>query len=106
MSISDDFTPKPWTPTSYSSVVGSPVMSADQLVANVVPRGRRETEANAFLIASAPDLLHAADYLLDVLDHELKHPNPGERHDPECKVCEASAPLRKAVLKARGGKKR
>ena len=57
-------TPGPWTARAYSSVLGLPVSAQPDAEANAViicgVRGEQKTaEANAHLIAAAPDLLAA-----------------------------------------------
>jgi hypothetical protein len=63
------------------------------------PRSTTEVEANARLIASAPELLAAAKALLDVLDHA-----PIRKVALACgvKLYECSADLIDAIAKAKG----
>jgi hypothetical protein len=65
-------TPAPWgiTPADYS---GEPIRvtkhedhpQGDLTICHCNPHLDTESEANARLIASAPDLLHALEYMLD-----------------------------------------
>jgi len=90
-------TPGPWTyPGGTGNFVGGP----DRIrVADVggMERSPEERQANARLIAAAPDLLAACKSVLDSV------PFASYRGDGELEECEGR--LRFAILKAEGGVK-
>ena len=90
-------TPGPWTyPGGTGNFVGGP----DRLrIADLggLERSPEERQANARLIAAAPDLLAACKSVLDSV------PFASYRGDGELEECEAR--LRFAILKAEGGVK-
>lgn len=59
--------------------------------------GRREAEANARLIAAAPDLLAALERLVATLERQVASPHLAERASP-------LAQAKEAINKATGGK--
>lgn len=100
-------TPGKWWAIPYSSVVGCAVMAQPDptqnafLVAAIPPRGsREETESNARLVATATQLLGAAELALTIL-RDIAIADSG---DPEQDAAEREAfeELEKAV-KAAGG---
>ena len=90
-------TPGPWTyPGGTGNFVGGP----DRLrIADLggLERSPEERQANARLIAAAPDLLAACNSVLDSV------PFASYRGDGELEECEAR--LKAAILKAEGGAK-
>lgn len=78
-------TPGPWHASAVSLVVGSLITAGDNLVSGVghkiaaaIPqKDRSETEANARLMAAAPDLLRCLKTALALMDG-----------DPGCIDCE------------------
>lgn len=75
---------------------------AGVLVASVVDLDydRPECEANARLIAAAPELLESLQEILDASDAELK--GQGSDHDPECPFCSKADKARAVIAKATG----
>lgn len=75
--MSGAFTPGPWRATAFSSVVGCPIMAQPDPKRNsVIVAGvhgafgddyQGEVEANAALIASAPELLNALERMVAVI---------------------------------------
>lgn len=59
-----------------------------------------EQEANARLIAAAPDLLEAAQRFVEVMDESFDHPDTASEIDKLNKVADAA---RAAIAKATGG---
>ena len=60
----------------------------------------QEAEANARLIAAAPDLLEAAQRFVEVMDESFDHPDTASEIDKLNKVADAA---RAAIAKAAGG---
>lgn len=67
-------TPGPWIASKYSSVVGCPVVNqighvvCNTASAGTFESGKEEAEANAKLIASAPDMLDALKMIVNADD--------------------------------------
>lgn len=64
------YTPGPWSASAVSSIVGSLVSRGpNDNIASVMPReSRAETEANARLVAAAPELLAALKDVFKMMD--------------------------------------
>lgn len=102
-----EHTPGPWLASKRSSVVGLPVVApaADGRVICEVVGG---TQADAHVIAAAPDLLAAAEALERAEDAHANCDECGGSYMPE--LCETCFPLfddarikrRKAIAKAKG----
>jgi hypothetical protein len=87
------FTPGPWTPDIEWPYEASIRADGQHIVAELsVHKGRKEAEANASLIAAAPDLLASLKGLL--AEYEFDEANPGRR--------KAFIAARLAVAKAEG----
>ncbi len=62
----------PWTCSPVSSIVGSLIRSADLNIAAVMPQvDKSECEANARLIAKAPDLLASCQAVLATIEQAV-----------------------------------
>lgn len=73
--VSPKFTPGPWTfqaDDTFSSLGDQRIVGADRISPAIVFGGICETEANARLIAAAPELLEAAKAMF----RQMERPNP------------------------------
>ena len=89
-------TPGPWRATPHSSIVGTGIVANRGIVVASVLGVPEVCQANAHLIASAPDLLAALKDLLDEQENA-----PLERRRTEW--AEACARARRAIAQAEGG---
>ena len=101
------YTPGPWKAAPFSSVVGCPITAQPDPKQNTIvvagTRGafgedyRGEIEANARLIASAPELLEALQFMVDV-SRSTPGFSPMAREQAERALSKATtaAPVRKA----------
>lgn len=67
-------TPGPWALDCRTAGTGRTILAEDQsrYVAVAIVPSSAETDANAALIAAAPDLLAASSLLLDWIDGQIK----------------------------------
>lgn len=108
-------TAAPWRATPFSSIVGCGVVGARGLVIATVPGDKEHAEANARLIAAAPELSRAARAAIDDLGiivnelHNLRL-NGGDVHDATpgdfralaAEITRILEPTRAAIAKAEG----
>lgn len=107
MTTNAQHTPGKWMAPRRTSVLGRGIVSTHQgrMVCTVAEHD--EAEANARLIAAAPDFADAAPDAADILEHYAEYvrglPSAEfERHPYIPAIEEAAAKLRAAILKATG----
>jgi hypothetical protein len=99
----DQHTPGPWVVKPPGSVVGHEAScavkepSASDWVATVQVSNVPEWEANARLIAAAPDLLAALDGIVVLAEFGWLHCHPGVRDENLARVRAARAAIAKAT---------
>ena len=106
-----EHTPGPWHVSSKASTV---IFASERLIASAGGYTSNteqesvvsENEANARLIAAAPDLLAACVAAIDSGIASHNHWDDTQRHGDGCPLCirqrEAAAKLRAAIAKAKG----
>jgi hypothetical protein len=110
--VSEQHTPAPWHLAESGSLMTWVMASVDRRLAAVVSRSP-EQQANARLIAAAPDLLDAIGRWLEYDDIDLRGAceygqtdadeciGDGE-YEPVCPACQLRAAIAKATGEARG----
>ena len=101
------FTPGPWKVSIRPLAI---TVWADAIslypIAHIGERNRDEKEANAHLIAAAPDLLAACERGLEhlITQHDKAAYYEYHQHCTGCEVCQSIIPeLMSAIAKAKGG---
>jgi len=103
-------TPGPWGYVRLASGINVFAVSTSRAIADLrnYSFGEDVTEANARLIAAAPDLLAALETALPILeghhealDHDW-HVEPNGKPGDPCESCDAIAQARAAIAQAKG----